>query len=88
VIAIHRTEKLSQDIAAGTANADERSWASHVEEFEGIRLATLALFRGLPAEAWARKGIASDHPFTVRALAYVIAGHLAHHRAILETRYL
>jgi hypothetical protein len=42
----------------------------------------------LPAEAWARKGIASDHPFTVRALAYIIAGHLAHHRAILETRYL
>lgn len=79
---------FDQNIAASMACADDRSWASHVEEFEGIRLATLALFRGLPAEAWARKGIASDHPFTVRALAYIIAGHLAHHRAILETRYL
>ena len=79
---------FDQNVAAGTADADDRSWASHVEEFEGIRLATIALFRNLPAEAWARKGIASDNPFTVRALAYVIGGHLAHHRAILETRYL
>jgi uncharacterized damage-inducible protein DinB len=79
---------FDQNIAARTANADGYSWASHVEEFQGVRLASLALFRNLPAEAWARKGIASDNLFTVRALAYVIAGHLAHHRAILEARYL
>jgi hypothetical protein len=35
-----------------------------------------------------RSGIASGHSFTVRALAYIVAGHLAHHRAILEERYL
>lgn len=79
---------FDQNIAVSAANADTYSWANHVEEFQGVRLATLALFRNLPPEAWARKGIASDNPFTVRALAYIIAGHLAHHRAILETRYL
>jgi DinB superfamily len=79
---------FDQNIAAGTANADASPWAGHVEEFRGVRLATIALFRNLPAEAWARKGIASDNPFTVRALAYIIAGHLAHHKSILETRYL
>ena len=51
-------------------------------------LATLAFFRNLPAEAWMRTGIASGHSFTVRALAYILAGHVAHHRAILEERYL
>ncbi|HUJ32975.1 MAG TPA: DinB family protein [Candidatus Acidoferrum sp.] len=79
---------FDQDTASRAADADENSWASHIEEFRAIRLGTIALFRGLPAEAWARTGIASDNPVSVRALAYIIAGHLAHHRALLETRYL
>lgn len=78
---------FDQDVAARTANADDRSWASHVEEFKAVRLATLALFQNLPAESWARKGVASGNPFTVRAIAYVIAGHVEHHKSILQTRY-
>ena len=73
---------------AGAARADDFSWASHVEEFRGIRLATLAFFRNLPDEAWMRSGVASGNSFTVRALAYIVAGHLAHHTAILQERYL
>ena len=76
-----------QNIAASGARADEISWASHVAEFEHVRLATIALFRNLPAEAWMRSGIASDNSFTVRALAYIIAGHLAHHVRVLSERY-
>ena len=53
-----------------------------------MRLATLSFFRNLPAEAWERSGVASGNPFTVRALAYIVGGHLAHHTAILEERYL
>jgi hypothetical protein len=74
--------------SAGAARADEFSWASHVEEFRGIRLGTLAFFRNLPAEAWMRSGIASGNPFTVRAVAYIVAGHVVHHTAILQERYL
>ena len=53
-----------------------------------IRLSTLSFFRNLPADAWPRSGIASDNPFTVRALAYIIAGHVGHHMAVIRERYL
>jgi len=77
-----------QDISAAAARADEFSWANHVEEFRGVRLATLAFFRNLPAGAWMRGGVASGNPFSVRALAYITAGHASHHTAILRERYL
>ncbi len=77
-----------QETAAAGARADEASWAGHVEEFRGIRLATLAFFRNLPADAWSRHGVASGNPFTVRALAYITAGHTSHHEEILRERYL
>jgi DinB superfamily len=78
---------FDQDTAARGARADEVAWASHVEEFRAVRAATIALFRNLPAEAWSSAGIASGNRFTVRALAYVIAGHEAHHVAVLKERY-
>jgi hypothetical protein len=77
-----------QNVSAGTARADDVSWTSHVEEFRNIRAATNSFFKNLPAEAWSRTGIASDNPFTVRALAYILAGHLSHHAAIIRERYL
>lgn len=77
-----------QDVSAQTAKADEFSWASHTEEFSSIRLATLAFFRNLPEDAWLRTGIASGNPFTVRALAFILAGHLIHHTTVLRERYL
>lgn len=79
---------FDQEVAVRGADADAQPWASHIEEFGAVRAATLALFRHLPQEAWLRKGIASDNPVTVRALAYIIAGHVQHHKSILETRYL
>jgi hypothetical protein len=77
-----------QDIAAAGAHADNVAWAAHLEEFRQVRLATIPLFRNLPSEAWSRRGVASDNPFTVRALAFIIAGHVSHHIAILQERYL
>jgi hypothetical protein len=79
---------FDQDAAITTAGADARAWSSHVEEFAAIRAATVAFFRDLPAEAWMRRGIASDNPFTVRALAYITAGHAIHHARVLRERYL
>lgn len=79
---------MDQDACATAAKADDYSWSTHVEEFRAVRSATLTLFRNLPPEAWTRTGIASGNPVTVNALAYIIAGHLAHHRAVLEERYL
>ncbi|RPJ70299.1 MAG: DinB family protein [Acidobacteria bacterium] len=79
---------FDQEIAAGQAAAASRPWNSHVEEFRSIRSSTLHFFRGLPPDAWLRRGIASGNPFTVRALAYLTAGHVTHHTRILRERYL
>jgi uncharacterized damage-inducible protein DinB len=74
--------------SAQAARADDVAWSDHIEDFRAVRRSTLTFFRNLPADAWTRSGIASDNPFTVRALAYIIAGHVAHHTAVLRERYL
>lgn len=79
---------FDQNVSSALAGADSIPWSRTVGEFEGIRRATLDFFRNLPADAWMRSGIASDNPFTVRALAFITAGHAAHHMAILRERYL
>jgi len=79
---------FDQDVAIAHAGADDRAWGTHVEEFRALRTATLALFNNLPEDAWARHGTASGNPFSVRALAFITAGHLAHHVRLLRERYL
>lgn len=78
---------FDQETCAVSARADEVAWADHLDNFRSVRLATLSFFRDLPAEAWSRRGTASDNPFTVRALAYIAAGHVDHHLAIVRERY-
>jgi hypothetical protein len=68
-------------------NADTRTLAALVEEFAAVRAASVALFRGFSEDQFARSGIASGHPVTVRALAYITAGHERHHMRILLERY-
>ena len=79
---------FDQEISFKAAGSDNVSWASHIAEFRAIRSSTLAFFRNLPADAWQRSGIASDNPVSVRAIAYIVAGHLSHHVGVLRERYL
>ena len=69
------------------AQANDTPWSELVEEFRTVRLGTISFFNNLPGEAWSRTGIASDNPFTVRAVAYIIAGHVAHHKQVLQEKY-
>jgi hypothetical protein len=78
---------FDQETCVSAAQADAVAWADHVEDLRHVRLGTLSFFRNLPPDAWGRGGVASDNPFTVRALAYIAAGHLEHHLAILRERY-
>jgi len=77
-----------QLIAVAGAGADRVPFAAHRTEFEQVRAASISLFENLPEEAWLRTGIASDRPFTVRSIAFLTAGHVAHHLRILRERYL
>jgi hypothetical protein len=77
-----------QNIAAAGAAADNIPWSAHVEEFRAVRQSTISLFHNMPAEGWTRSGIASDNHVTVLALAFITAGHVAHHVKILRERYL
>lgn len=78
---------FEQDVAVQAAQANETPWAELVEEFRIVRMGTISFFNNMPAAAWARTGVASDNPFTVRALAYIIAGHVAHHTNVLREKY-
>ena len=69
------------------AGADRRPITELASDLAAVRNATLALFRGLDAEAWRRRGAANGNPISVRALAHIIAGHERHHVEILRTRY-
>lgn len=79
---------FAEDDYVAHAGFDERTLQDLCEELSAVRLATLLLLRGLPAEAWTRRGTSNGHETSVRALAYVIAGHELHHREILRERYL
>jgi len=79
---------FDQNTAVAAAASNERSWRALIEEFRAVRAGSIAFFQNLPPEAWDRRGIASGNPFSVRALAYMVAGHLVHHTDILRARYL
>jgi uncharacterized damage-inducible protein DinB len=79
---------FEQDDYVRNGGFAERTVAELAEEFTQVREATIALFRGLDEAAWQRRGVANNNEVTVRALAYIVAGHELHHRRILEEKYL
>jgi uncharacterized damage-inducible protein DinB len=78
---------FEQDDYVRAGGFAERSLADLAEEFSHVRSATVALFRPLGHDAWARRGMANKNEVSARALAFIIAGHELHHRAILTERY-
>ncbi len=72
---------------ARLAGHDGVSLTQLLDEFAAVRAASLHLLRHLPPAAWQRNGIASGKEISVRALAFIMAGHVAHHLRILRERY-
>lgn len=66
---------------------DARPFGDVLDEFASVRAASLALFRGFDAGALLRHGTANDKAISVRALAWILAGHELHHRGLLIERY-
>jgi hypothetical protein len=80
-------ESFPEDAGATAAEADGVSWAAHVEEFQRVRAATISLFRNMPEAGWMRTGVAGGNSISVRALAFLSAGHAEHHLKLLRERY-
>jgi hypothetical protein len=70
------------------ASFDHCTLEELLEEFVQVREGHLAFFRHLSKEAWTRSGVANASPVSVRALAFILAGHPRHHLAVLRERYL
>jgi hypothetical protein len=95
----YRALRIARGDSTPLPGFDDQAWiaelgaadlllADMVSEWGHVRRATLALFRHLPSAAWQRRGTAGDHPASVRAFPYVIAGHTRHHLEVVEARYL
>ncbi|MEM8528292.1 MAG: DinB family protein [Bacteroidota bacterium] len=79
---------FDQDDYVPNSNAANRTPESIVEEYKSVRETTIQLFKHFDATAWSRMGTASGGKVSVNALAFIIAGHEAHHVALTKERYL
>ena len=79
---------FEQDDYVAAGQFDKRPWKSLIGEFQSVRRSNLYFFEGLDAPLWLRRGVANGQEITVRALAYIIAGHELHHMSIIRERYL
>jgi len=77
---------FEQDDYVREAGSNARKLEELVAEFDAVRKSTLALLSSLPDEVEMRRGVANGNPVTVRALAYIIAGHAQHHYELLKAQ--
>jgi len=81
-------EGFEQDGYIENSNFNNTPLSDLTDELLLNRKSNLILFKSLTDEAWLRTGTASENPVSVRALAYIMAGHIRHHLSILNERYL
>ncbi|MEQ1824494.1 MAG: DinB family protein [Pirellula sp.] len=79
---------MDQDIYVAQQDFETPSLKSLVDEMLFCRQANVLLLRRLKREAWDHRGVASDRSVTVRALAYMLVGHVSHHLNIIQKRLL
>ncbi len=95
----YRALRISRDDKTPLASFEENSYVANsnfgnaklahlIEEFSLLRRSNILFFKNLAREAWLRTGTASDAAVSVRALAYIMVGHVRHHANILRERYL
>lgn len=79
---------FDQDPYVVNGGSDDRPWSDLVEELATVRRANVMMLRALSEDAWRRIGTASDHPISVRAIAFILLGHERHHLKIVREKYL
>lgn len=78
---------FDQEIYVPNSNVATRSWSDLLDDLFTVRAASLNLFRSFRPVDYERRGEASGTVVTVRAMAWILAGHELHHRGILKDRY-
>lgn len=81
-------EGFEQDGYIENSHANERTFAELLDEFNLLRRANVLFFKNLDRDDWVRIGTANDVEISVRAISFVMAGHIRHHITILRSRYL
>jgi uncharacterized damage-inducible protein DinB len=81
-------EGFEQDGYIENSNFNNTPLSELTAELLYVRKANLIFFKNLSGESWQRTGTASENTVSVRALAYIMAGHIRHHLKILNERYL
>ncbi len=81
-------EGYEQDDYIKNAEFAKCNLADLAEEFALVRKANVLMFKNLSETAWHRRGVANNKEISVRALAYICAGHEIYHLNILKERYL
>jgi uncharacterized damage-inducible protein DinB len=79
---------FEQDDYNLNSDTSERTIKNILDEYEAVRLSTIALFNGLSERSLKRIGIANGNKASVRALGYHILGHDLHHIKTIECLYL
>jgi len=79
---------FEQDDYMATSHYDKIELEDLLSELRLIRLGNIAMFRTLDEESWSRMGTANENQVTVRAIAFIMAGHVRHHMSVLRERYL
>lgn len=79
---------FQQDEFVANARHNERSLESIAQEFEYVRKSNISFFKTLSLKELERKGMAAERLISVRALMYLLVGHLNHHIAVLKDKYL
>jgi hypothetical protein len=78
---------FDENVYVGAGSFDKVTLAALVEDFRLARASNLRFAERLTADEWARTGVANGDPVSARALAFIMAGHVRHHAAVLEDRY-
>ena len=79
---------FEQDEFIANGDFSKLTLSELVEQFYHMRKATIPMFSAFTDEMWSRKGTASNNSFTVRAIAYIMAGHVIHHMRVIHQKYM
>jgi hypothetical protein len=81
-------EGFEQDDYVRNGGFEQNTLSGLIEEFWALRRSTAFLFAHIAPDACLLRGVANQSEVSVRAIAWIIAGHELHHRAILKDKYL